>query len=193
MTLRVVEGAITSLGSISGTDGTPVSLDESTRALRIFIDNPSVLEQTTINSTAAGPGVQILGKGPVAIITEGQIITVSGIGDHAARTLIAERLVNGEDLSFFYTDSGRTVQQLIPTIAGATASGTTWTVRHDSNRQAIGTEIITGGINTHSGVGGNSSSVLTTFDNPVIPGSSFVWLETTSASGIIDEFSLTLI
>ncbi len=191
MTLRVVEGSITSLGSISGTDGTPVSLDESTRALRVFIDNPSVLEQTSINTTAAGPGVQIISKGPIVITTEGQIITVSGID--VPRTLVAERICNDEDISFFYTDLGRTIQQLIPTIAGASASGTTWTIRHDSDRQGIGTEVITGGINTHSGIGGNSGSVLTNFDNPVIPDNSFVWLETTTASGTIDEFSLTLI
>ena len=119
--------------------------------------------------------------------------SLQGQLDNIPKTMTVERLVKGEDITFFYTTSSRTVQKMIPTIAGPTASGTTWTIRFDSDRQAVGTEVITGGTNTHSGTGGNSGTEITTFDNPDIPATSFVWLETTTASGIISEFSLTLV
>ena len=121
------------------------------------------------------------------------LATKNYVEDAAAKTLIIEKLRDDEDASFFFTPVARTVDALIPTIAGATASGTTWTVRHASDRGAVGTEIVTGGINTHSGTGGNSGTQLTSFDNPNISANSFVWLETSTASGIIDEFSLTLV
>lgn len=82
MAFRVVEGAVTSLGSISGTDGTPVGLYEPTRAVRVFIENSGGHEQTIINSTAGGPGVQIVGAGTVGVTTNGFIITVSGISSN---------------------------------------------------------------------------------------------------------------
>lgn len=126
--------------------------------------------------------------------TEGaHLATRNFVENVATRTLTVQKLGAAEDVTFFYTPIGRTVDSLIPTIAGATASGTTWTIRHDSDRQAVGTEVVVGGTNTHSGTGGNSGTLIVAFNNPVIPANSFVWLETTTASGIIDEFSLTLI
>jgi len=128
-----------------------------------------------------------------------QVIQTDGAGvlsfvdQDATKTLIIEKLRDDEDASFFFTPVARTVDALIPTIAGATASGTTWTVRYDSDRQAVGTEVVTGGTNTHSGTGGNSGTQITSFDNPSIPANNFVWMETSTASGIIDEFSLTLV
>lgn len=121
------------------------------------------------------------------------LATKNYVENAAVRTLTVQKVTSAEDISFFYTPVERTVDQLIPTIAGATASGTTWTVRHDSDRQAVGTEVVVGGTNTHSGTGGNSGTPIVAFNNPIIPATSFVWLETTTASGIIDEFSLTLV
>lgn len=112
--------------------------------------------------------------------------------DNRPHTLTVGKLQPNEDISFFYTPTASTVTSLLPTIAGATASGTTWTVRFASDRYAVGTEIVVGGINTHSGIGGNNATIITSLSNPNIPGNNFVWLETSTASGIIDEFSLTM-
>ena len=79
MVFRVVEGFVTSLGSISGTDATPVAIKEDTRALRVFLENPpDVHAQTVINTTASGSTVQILGEGTVSVSTDANTITVSG-------------------------------------------------------------------------------------------------------------------
>jgi len=119
--------------------------------------------------------------------------TKNYVEDVGNKTLIIEKLREDEDASFFFTSVARTVDSLIPYINGTTASGCTWTVRHGADRNAVGTEVITGGTNTHSGTGGNSGTQITSFDSPGISANSFVWLETTTASGIIDEFSLTLV
>jgi len=81
MTVRVIEGEVTNLGSISGTDGTPFGIWEPTRAARVFLENPVFVpnfEQTVINTTASGSGVVIQGGGIVNVSTAGQVITVSG-------------------------------------------------------------------------------------------------------------------
>jgi hypothetical protein len=82
MTVRIVEGEVLTLGSVSGTDGTPFGIWEPTRAARVYLENPIVIddthEQTVINTTASGAGVVIQGGGIVSVETGGQIITVSG-------------------------------------------------------------------------------------------------------------------
>ncbi|MBD3260968.1 MAG: hypothetical protein GF334_04700 [Candidatus Altiarchaeales archaeon] len=81
MVFRAVEGQVVSLGSVSGTDGTPIGLYEPTHAQRVFLENPFLVpnfEQTVINSTASGSGVQVVGGGIVNVSTAGQTITVSG-------------------------------------------------------------------------------------------------------------------
>lgn len=83
MVFRAVEGSLLNQGSVSGTDTTPFGLREDTRAVRIFIDNPTAIlqqgaEQTVINSTASGTGVTIQGEGSAIVTTVGKTITVSG-------------------------------------------------------------------------------------------------------------------
>lgn len=81
MVFRVVEGRVVQLGSVSGTDETPIALYAPTNAQRIFIENPFLapnFEQTVINTTASGSAVQIVGGGIVNVATQGNTVTVSG-------------------------------------------------------------------------------------------------------------------
>jgi len=81
MVFRAIEGRVLNMGSVSGTDETPIALYGPTNAQRIFIENPflvSSFEQTVINSTASGSGVVINGGGIITVNTAGQVITVSG-------------------------------------------------------------------------------------------------------------------
>jgi hypothetical protein len=119
------------------------------------------------------------------------LATKSYVDSVATTALTIEQVTTGEDISFFYTDTDRTVKKLIPSIRGTEDQGTTWTLRYAPvHVSGTGTEVTTGGTTTHSG---NSGNVITSFDNATIAGGSFVWMETTTASGNIDEFSLTLI
>ena len=125
--------------------------------------------------------------------TSGHLATRNFVENSATKNLIVEQPNGSEDISFFKTTIGRTIDMLTPTIRGATASGITWTVRYAPTRDETGTEVITGGTNTHSGTGGNHDTDIVVFDNATIPAGSRVWVETTTSSGIIEEFSLTLV
>lgn len=81
MVYRELGGRVVQLGAVSGTDQTPIGLYEPTAAQRIFLENPIFVpnfEQTVINSTASGAGVQIVGEGIIGVDTSGLTITVSG-------------------------------------------------------------------------------------------------------------------
>ncbi len=146
-------------------------------------------QYTLADGTRDFTGV-VTGVDPTA---DQHLATKNYVENAATKTMTVSRLLDAEDITFFVTPVARTVEKLTPFINGATASGTTWHLRYATDRGAVGTEIITGGVNTHSGTGGNSGVAITLFDNATIPADNYVWLETTTASGIIDEFSLTLV
>jgi len=177
-------------------------IDTISGSLQVQIGGPGVTAHDTLTGLLDDDHPQyVLADG-----SRGFSATVSGVDpvdsddlatknyvDDAAKTMSLQRLVDDEDVTFFYEDKGRTISKLIPKIQGLTASGTTWTLRHGTDRDAVGTEVITGGTNTHSGTGGNSGTEISSFNSPTIAAGNYVWFETTTASGIIDEFSLTLI
>jgi hypothetical protein len=114
MVFRVVEGSVTSLGSVSGTDETPVGLYEPTRAVRIFLENPGTQEQTVINSTAGGPGVQIVGGGIVGVSTDGLTVTVSASAESLTAGVSSLNTLSGS-LSLAGSD-GNVVSTVSPNI-----------------------------------------------------------------------------
>lgn len=120
-------------------------------------------------------GVRQLGFGP-------------GAGDGGSKVIAIESPVVGSE-SGFYTENGFTVSRVQAAVRGTTPS-VTWTLRFASTRDAVGTEIITGGATT-SDVANGSSHIL--FSNAAIPADSFVWLEVTGASGTVDGLEVTLI
>lgn len=141
--------------------------------------------------------VIIVGAGNVAATTASQTITVSGstasgtfsesltisgspvlTGTMTTKSIIVENPNDTEDLTFFFTDKELTTarMQAVLVISGVSPS-VTWTIRFDSDRDAIGTEVVVGGTETTSI--GNGSEI-TSFNNPTISGDSWVWLETTA-------------
>lgn len=155
MVFRIVEGSITSLGSISGTDATPVSVKEDTRALRVFLENPpDSHDQTVINTTAFGSGVQIVGEGTVNVSTNVSTITVSGIGqaDHGALTGLSDDdhiqyiLASGtRSLTGNWDNTGFRIRntgtaEVISTAPPTPVTGLFWL---DTSEPALDTEILT--------------------------------------------------
>lgn len=155
MVFRVVEGSITSLGSISGTDTTPVSIKEDTRALRVFLENPfDAHDQTVINTTASGSNVQILGEGTVSVSTSINTITVSGNvqADHGELTGLSDddhiqyilaagtRSLTGDwdNTGFRIRNTG--TAEVIPTAPPSPVTGLFWL---DTSEPALDTEILT--------------------------------------------------
>jgi hypothetical protein len=94
-----------------------------------------------------------------------------------------------EDRSMFFTDTAITVTKLAAVLKGSASPSVTWTIRYDADRNATGTEVVTGGTTTTSTTTG---SIVSSFSDPTIPANSFVWLETTAKSGTVDEMNVTV-
>jgi hypothetical protein len=75
-------------------------------------------------------------------------------------------------------------------LLGSAGQSVTWTVRYSADRNAVGTEVVIGGTTTTSITTGDTIVAL---DAPSIPSGSWVWLETTAQSGIVDALTVTLV
>lgn len=94
-----------------------------------------------------------------------------------------------EDITLFFTDDAITITQMNAVLLGSATPSVTWTVRHNSDRSAAGAEVVTSGTTTTSTTTG---SEVTSFNDATIPAGSWVWLETSSASGTVDEINVTI-
>ena len=64
-----------------------------------------------------------------------------------------------------------------------------FTLRYGPDRSATGTEIKTGGMTCSSNTVANE---VTVFDSATIPTDNFIWLETSSITGSVQEFHVSL-
>jgi hypothetical protein len=104
-------------------------------------------------------------------------------------SIVVELPQNGEDATLGFTFNPLTVDAIRSVLRGSSSPGITFTVRHDTNRGATGTEVVNGGTpvsNTTTGL------QTTSFDNPAIPSDSWVWLESEGATGNIEELAVTI-
>lgn len=121
------------------------------------------------------------------------VILAYGAGGGAAaiasKAITIEAPTASEDLSMFFTERAITITEMRAVIRGTTPS-LTWTIRHATDRSAAGTEVVTGGTTTTSQTTGDD---VTSFDDATIPADSFVWLETTARTPVVDEMSVTIV
>lgn len=94
-----------------------------------------------------------------------------------------------EDLTILYTDVEHIVSRISSVLLGTGGSTVDFTIRYASDRSATGTEVITGGITCSSTTVANNE---TTFDSATIPANNFIWLETSSITGSVQEFHISL-
>jgi hypothetical protein len=95
-----------------------------------------------------------------------------------------------EDGPTDYTAVELTVSKLRAVLVGTATPTVTWTVRFGSDRNAAGTEVVTGGTTTTSTTTGDS---ITSLDEAVIPADSFIWIETTAQSGTVDSITISVV
>ena len=137
----------------------------------VLADNLSGIGNITINNDGAGN------------------ITVSG-----SRNLIASTALDiptdSEDLTLFRMPDSReaTIQNMFAVIRPSD-SLVAWTIRHGLDRNGTGEEVVVGGtVTTNHTVGDN----ITTFNNPIISGGRWVWLETTTTTGTPQELAIEI-
>jgi hypothetical protein len=102
------------------------------------------------------------------------------VGGTESKAITIESPTASEDISLFWTDVPITMRKITSVLTGTIDASGVFSIRHGTDRSAAGTEVVTGGISTTSRTAGDITS---SFDSPVIPASSFLWLETTSVSG----------
>lgn len=95
-----------------------------------------------------------------------------------------------EDGPTDYTPVALTVTKLRAVLVGAAGPSVTWTVRWALDRDAVGTEVVTGGTTTTSITTG---SVITVLNNPLIPADAFIWLETTAQAGTVNSLTVSVV
>lgn len=114
-----------------------------------------------------------------------------GTNSALSKSLSVENPSNSENISMYFTPVEVTISEMKAVLIGFDTPSLTWTIRFDQdNRSDPGTEVVVGGTQTTSTTSGSD---ITSFDNPVIPAGSFVWLKTTQASGTLTEFSVTIV
>ena len=94
-----------------------------------------------------------------------------------------------EDDPSIQLDEAAVISKLRAVLRGTTPS-VTWTLRHGSDRNAAGTEVVTGGTTTTNTTTGET---ITSFNSASIPAGDHVWLETTAASGTVLSFRVTIV
>ena len=103
-------------------------------------------------------------------------------------SIIIEDPTASEDLSFFFTNKAITITEMRAVLTGSSPS-VTWTVRHSTDRNIAGSQVVTGGTVTTSTTTGSD---VTSFNDATIALDSHVWLETTAQSGTVDSLAVTL-
>lgn len=110
-------------------------------------------------------------------------------GRSTSKSILIESPTNTEDLSFFFTDRSITITKIRPILVGSSSPSVTWTLRHGTDRSAVGNEIINTGTTTTEVTTGID---VIDFDDPTIIANSHIWFETTVKSGLIESINLTV-
>ena len=64
---------------------------------------------------------------------------------NSSKSLTVENPSISEDISFFFTERAFKVYKIRPILVGGSTPSVRWSLRHGTDRSAIGTEIIAGG------------------------------------------------
>jgi hypothetical protein len=154
--------------------------------------------------TASGTGDQTQGVGVEGNLTVtgtvaahtgnfSESLTISGVpvplGGGPLAVANLSPLTDEEDFTILKVESETELTKMFSVIRGPGTPSVTWTVRHDTDRDEPGTEVVVGGTQTTSITTGDTITVL---DNPTIPANSWVWLETTVTGGSPQEIAVEL-
>ena len=105
------------------------------------------------------------------------------------KSISIEDPTNAEDIGLFFTDAAITIVQMNAVLVGSSTPSVTWTIRHNADRSATGTEVVTSGTATTSVTTG---SEVTSFNDATIVADAWVWLETTAQSGTVTQITVTI-
>ena len=103
-----------------------------------------------------------------------------------SKTITIESPTSSEDITIFRTDVAITVKEVVAVSTGSSPN-TTFRLRHSTNRNNSGNSL-TNSLATNSTTTGNTA----TLSDDTIPADSWIWLETTAATGTNVTFSVDI-
>jgi len=109
--------------------------------------------------------------------TDGVAVNLSKGGQNLTKTITIEAPTASEDITIYRTDVAITVNEVIAVSTG-TSPSTTYQLKHGTDRDAAGTNLTTSAATTSKTTGNTA-----TLSTAAIPANSWIWLETTAASG----------
>lgn len=126
--------------------------------------------------------------GRVTQVIGGALDPGGGTGSQTSweKSVTVESPSSSEDITWFYTVRQITLLSIHAVLMGNTSPSVGWRIMFAPSRTDAGTEIQAQ--TTTSTTTGDNITVIT---EPVIPANQFVWVESTSASGVVDELHLT--
>lgn len=116
-------------------------------------------------------------------------VFVGGTGASFNIAVTLEDPTASEDFTLFHGFAAYTIQEIEVVLVGSSSQTVTWTLRHNADRSATGTEVVTSGTTTTNITTGDN---ITSFNDATVPIDNFLWLETTAQGGTVSEFHLTL-
>jgi hypothetical protein len=146
-------------------------------------ENADILDDAVLAANIADAG-------SVTVIDDGVGgITVSGSPHSLVTVTVIDLPSDDENVTIMRTTSAITLQSLYAVVAGGGAPTVSWTVKHDTQRNAGGTAVVSAGTTTTDKAEGD---VITVMDNPVIAANKWVWLQTTVTGGSPQELTVEL-
>jgi hypothetical protein len=115
--------------------------------------------------------------GTVTISSTGETVNVESVNPTLSKTFTLQEPTATDDITMFRTDVAITVQEITTVNVGTTPS-TTFVIKHDTTRSATGTNVANSQTSTNTGTG-----AVITINDATIPVNSWIWLETSAASG----------
>lgn len=115
--------------------------------------------------------------GTVTINSTGDTVNLESVAPTLSKTFTLQEPTATDDITIFRTDVAITIQEITTVNVGTTPS-TTLIIKHDTTRSATGTNVVNSVASTNTGTGAS----LTIADS-TIPANSWIWLETSAASG----------
>lgn len=136
------------------------------------------MAQSTIKGRAAAAGT-----GDPTDLTATQVRTILNVADGAqpkptlSKTFTLDAPTASDDVTIFRTDVAITVVEVIAVSVG-TSPSTTYQLKHSTDRSAAGNNLTTSAASTSTTTGN-----VATLSDATIPANSWVWFESTAASG----------
>ena len=170
--LNAISGTNTGDQDISGiaTNTTNIATNVTAIALNTAKNGITTGQTNAITANTAKTGITTAQANAIVANTAKVIPTLNKI-------LTLEAPTASDDITIFRTDVAITVQQVISVSTGTTPS-TTYQLKHHTDRNNAGNNL------TNSSISGNTTTGnIATLSDPTIPADSFIWMETTAASG----------